>query len=114
LDDETKWSKGTIAVPQGFLFSHFGIDKWGSAAIMKNKQLSSKQVHSKVVRRLRSFDKLNHLECFAMFMGKAQLVEMALKHLLITKYGYTEQKIERWILGQLEQIPFDFTHSLRA
>jgi hypothetical protein len=36
-----------------------------------------------------------------MFMGKAQLVEMALKNLLITKYDYTEGRIERWTLGQL-------------
>lgn len=68
---------------------------------MKKKQLTGKQVHSKVVRRLRSSDKLNHLERFAMFMGKAQLVEMALKNLLMTKYGYSEQKMERWTLGRL-------------
>jgi hypothetical protein len=36
-----------------------------------------------------------------MFMGKAQLVEMALKNLLMTKYDYSEQKIERWALGRL-------------
>ena len=39
-----------------------------------------------------------------MFMGKAQLVEMALKNLLMTKYGYSAQKIDRWPLGQLEPI----------
>jgi len=36
-----------------------------------------------------------------MFMGKAQLVEMGLKNLLMTKYDYSEQKIERWTLGRL-------------
>jgi hypothetical protein len=36
-----------------------------------------------------------------MFMGNAQLVEMALKNLLMTKYDYSEQKIERWTLGRL-------------
>jgi hypothetical protein len=68
---------------------------------MKNKQLTSKQVLSKVMKRLRSYDKLNHLECFAMFMGKTQLVEMALKNLLVTKYHYTDEKIERWTLGRV-------------
>ena len=59
---------------------------------MKDRRLTGGQVQSKVVRRLRSYEKLNHLECFAMFMGKAQLVEMALKNLLMTKYDYSEQK----------------------
>ncbi len=36
-----------------------------------------------------------------MFMGKAQLVEIALKNLLMTKCDYSEQKIERWTLGRL-------------
>jgi hypothetical protein len=67
----------------------------------KQQQLTGKQVHSKVVRRLRSSDKLNHLERFAMFMGKTQLIEMALKNLLTTKYDYTEEQIERWTLGRL-------------
>jgi hypothetical protein len=39
-----------------------------------------------------------------MFMGKAQLVEIALKNLLMTKCDYSEQKIERWTLGRLEPI----------
>jgi hypothetical protein len=67
----------------------------------KQQQLTGKQVHSKVIRRLRSSDKLNHLERFAMFMGKTQLIEMALKNLLTTKYDYTEEQIERWTLGRL-------------
>jgi hypothetical protein len=68
---------------------------------MKDRRLTGGQVQSKVVRRLRSYKKLNHLECFAMFMGKAQLVEIALKNLLMTKCDYSEQKIERWTLGRL-------------
>ena len=68
---------------------------------MKDRRLTGGQVQSKVVRRLGSYKKLNHLECFAMFMGKAQLVEIALKNLLMTKCDYSEQKIERWTLGRL-------------
>jgi hypothetical protein len=55
-----------------------------------SKRLSSKQLHARVVKRLRKNDKLNFLESFAMFMGKAQLVELALKKILMTKYGYLE------------------------
>jgi hypothetical protein len=43
------------------------------------KQLSGRQVHAIVARRLRKYEKLNFLESFAMFMGKAQLVELGLK-----------------------------------
>ena len=35
-----------------------------------------------------------------MFMGKAQLVELGLKNLLADKYGYEEERIERWTLGR--------------
>jgi hypothetical protein len=64
-----------------------------------SKRLSSKQVHSRVVRRLRKNDKLSFLEQFAMFMGKAQVVELSLKNILETKYGYDENRIKRWTLG---------------
>jgi hypothetical protein len=67
----------------------------------KTKQLSGKQVHATVVRRLRKADKLNFLESFAMFMGKAQLVEFGLKKILLRKYGYKEEEIESWPLGRV-------------
>jgi hypothetical protein len=64
-------------------------------------RLSAKQVHSRVVRRLRKNDSLNFLENFAMFLGKAQLVELALKRILMTKYGYEEgRRLTRLTLGQ--------------
>jgi hypothetical protein len=72
-----------------------------------SKRLTQKQLNSRVVKRLEKTDKLSFLENFAMFMGKAQLVELALKHRLVNKYGYDEGKIERWTLGtaikELEQ-----------
>jgi hypothetical protein len=64
-----------------------------------SKRLSPKQLHARVTKRLRKSDNLNFLESFAMFMGKAQLVELALKKILVTKYGYQESRIERWTLG---------------
>jgi hypothetical protein len=44
-----------------------------------SKRLSPKQLHARVTKRLRKSDSLNFLESFAMFMGKAQLVELALQ-----------------------------------
>ena len=36
-----------------------------------------------------------------MFMGKAQLVELGLKNILMDKYGCEEKSVERWPLGRL-------------
>ena len=35
-----------------------------------------------------------------MFMGKAQIVELGLKGLLVRQYGYDSEQIEKWNLGQ--------------
>jgi hypothetical protein len=67
--------------------------------VSKSKRLSSKQLQFRVGNRLRKYDNLNFLESFAMFMGKAQLVELSLKNILTIKYSYNENRIERWTLG---------------
>jgi hypothetical protein len=67
--------------------------------VSKSKRLTWKQVHLRVSNRLRKLDNLNFLESFAMFMGKAQLVELSLKKILTSKYSYDENRIERWTLG---------------
>jgi hypothetical protein len=46
--------------------------------VSKNKRLSAKQLQFRVDNRLRKYDNLNFFESFAMFMGKAQLVELSL------------------------------------
>jgi hypothetical protein len=66
-----------------------------------SKSLSGKQVHAIVTRRLRRIDRFNFFESFAMFMGKAQLVELGLKNILTSKYGYDDETIERWSLGRV-------------
>jgi hypothetical protein len=67
--------------------------------VSKNKRLSAKQLQFRVDNRLRKYDNLNFFESFAMFMGKAQLVELSLKSVLTSKYSYDENRIERWTLG---------------
>jgi hypothetical protein len=74
-----------------------------ASKITKRKKtgLSGKQVHAIVARRLLRMDNLNFLESVAMFMGKAQLVELVLKNILIRKYGFDDEQIKRWTLGRL-------------
>ena len=64
------------------------------------KPPSGKQFHAIVLKRLRKTDKLNFLESFAYFMGKAQIVEIGLKGLLVREYGYDSEQIEKWNLGR--------------
>jgi hypothetical protein len=66
----------------------------------KEPHLTGAQIQRQVFRRLKKYNKLNFLEQFAMFIGSAQILEAALKHLLAERYGYNLAKLERWTLGK--------------
>jgi hypothetical protein len=53
-----------------------------------------------VLKRLKPYAKLSSIEQFAMFMGKAQVLELGLKGLLARRFGCDFGKMERWTLGQ--------------
>lgn len=65
----------------------------------KEKQLTAKALERKVMKNFKSYDDMNFLECYAMFMGKAQLVEFGLKRLLIDQRGYTYEEVDTKTLG---------------
>jgi hypothetical protein len=65
----------------------------------KEPKISGREIHRRVVKRLTAYDKLNHLERFAMFLGKAQVLEFGLKSLLARRYDYEPDRMERWTLG---------------
>jgi hypothetical protein len=56
-----------------------------------------------VLKKLDEYKGLGHLEYYAMFMSKAQLLEMALKSLLQRKYDVPEEFMEKWTLGRLKK-----------
>ena len=66
----------------------------------KPRALPEKDIRRAVLRRLKPYDRLNFLEQFSMFMGKAQIFELALKQLLARRYGYDFDSMERWTLGR--------------
>jgi hypothetical protein len=66
----------------------------------KEPVLSPRQVSARVFRRLKKYEELSSLEQFAMFMGKAQLLELALKSLLIRLFNYDADHIQKWTLGR--------------
>jgi hypothetical protein len=66
----------------------------------KQPHLAPKEIERAVLKRLKPYDKLSFLEQFAMFMGKAQVLEFGLKGLLARRFGSDFDKMERWTLGQ--------------
>ena len=70
---------------------------------MKNEQsLSGEEIKERVLKKFDEYKGLSHLENYAMFMGKAQLLEMALKSLNHRKYGVPEESMENWTLGRVK------------
>jgi hypothetical protein len=61
--------------------------------------LTREEVAKQLRKRLKPYDKLNLLEQFAMFMGKAQVLEFGLKSLLVHRCGYDLERMARWTLG---------------
>lgn len=66
----------------------------------KQVQLTPKEIERTLSKRLRPYDKLSFLEQFAMFMGKAQILELGLKGLLARRYECDFDQMERWTLGR--------------
>ena len=62
--------------------------------------LTKKDIQRAVFKRLELYNKLTFVEQFAMFMGKAQLFELALRQLLARRYKYEFDDMERWPLGR--------------
>ena len=61
--------------------------------------LTAEQLTKAIFKALRPLDKLSFPERYTTFMGKAQIVEMALKRLLLRNYGFKEKQLEKLTLG---------------
>lgn len=81
--------------------------------------ISQNQIMKEVELRLKKYQGLNFFESFAMYLGVAQLLEVGLKNLLESDFGYEQKKMEKWTLGrlnlELEKHNFrnDFTEYLK-
>lgn len=62
--------------------------------------LSGEQIQAMVNAKLEAYKELSMLEQYAMFMGKAQILEFGLKGLLTRKYNVPADDMERWTLGR--------------
>ena len=77
-----------------------GLQQMTQKSAKKQLQLTTKEIERTLLKRLRPYDKLSFLEQFAMFMGKAQVLELGLKQLLARRYGCDFDQMERWALGR--------------
>jgi hypothetical protein len=62
--------------------------------------LSSTEIKARISAKLEEYKELNVLEQYAMFMGKAQILEIGLKGLLTRKYNIPSGDMENWTLGK--------------
>lgn len=62
--------------------------------------LSSENIKKLVLTKLEDYKKLSVLEQYAMFMGKAQILEFGLKGLLTRIYAVPSESMEIWTLGK--------------
>ena len=64
--------------------------------------LSAEEIKKAVTEKLEGYKDLSFLEQYAMFMGKAQILELGLKGLLTRKYGVPFEAMSRWTLGRVK------------
>jgi len=79
-----------------------------------NSSLSTEEIKSAVMEKLEGYKDLSFLEQYAMFMGKAQILELGLKGLLARKYSVPFESMEKWTMGRVKNelsrkgLRFDF------
>jgi hypothetical protein len=65
----------------------------------RNKTLTPEMLLKKMSKSMAYMHKLNFLENYAIFMGKVQIIEFALKKILSVRCRYSETKLEKMTLG---------------
>lgn len=68
----------------------------------KEPSLSKEDISSAVSEKLERYQDLSVLEQYAMFMGKAQILEFGLKGLLTRKYSVPSESMGKWTLGRVK------------
>ena len=82
-------------------------------------ELSPDELYKIIADKLKIVKDFNLFEQVAYFLGRAQLVELALRNILINQYNYSEQTVEKYTLGRsisdLEKngLRKDFIHILK-
>ncbi len=70
--------------------------------MMDADSLTGEEINTMVLAKLDEYKNLSHLERYAMFMGKAQILEFGLKNLLTGKFGIPTEDMKKWTLGKVK------------
>ncbi|MGH8060575.1 MAG: hypothetical protein ACREO7_00985 [Pseudoxanthomonas sp.] len=62
--------------------------------------ISGEEIQAKVLAKMDEYKDRAVLEKYAIFMGKAQILELGLKGLLARKFNIPFESMERWTLGK--------------
>ena len=65
--------------------------------------LSGEEIDKLISTKMSEYEVLGFMEQYAMFMGKAQILEFGLKGLLTRFYGLELDSIEKWTLGRVKK-----------
>ncbi|MFJ2993821.1 hypothetical protein [Pandoraea sp. NPDC087047] len=63
-------------------------------------EMSGEQIEAEVFAKLDQYKDRSAFEQYAIFMGKAQMLEFGLKGLLSRKFNVSHEEMERWTLGK--------------
>ena len=62
--------------------------------------MSGEQIKDEVIAKLHEYKDRSVFEQYAIFMGKAQILELGLKGLLTRRFNVPTEDMERWTLGK--------------
>lgn len=62
--------------------------------------LDGDEIRAKVRKKMEKYDDRSFLENVAMYLGVAQILELGLKNLLVRKYDYEFDDLEKFTLGR--------------
>lgn len=63
-------------------------------------QLDGDEIRANVLKKMEKYDDRSFLENVAMYLGVAQILELGLKNLLVNKYDYEFDDLEKFTLGK--------------
>ena len=68
--------------------------------MMNGVAMSGDEIQAKVLAKMGEYEDRSILEQYAIFMGKAQILELSLKALLSRRFEIPFESMERWTLGR--------------
>lgn len=68
---------------------------------VESPQLEPAEFQRQIMENLDQYSGRSLFECFALLMGKAQILEFGLKNLLAREFSMSQDEIEKWTLGKV-------------